>query len=133
MKFKASVEQEVASKIDMPTFAAMLLNVPTQLHYQHLQTRSFAKHSALNFYSDLTDQADGFIEMYQGLYQVIDEYPAVGVDNIKDPVVTLQELHATIEASRAKAWFPQDRCLQNKIDEIQGAIAGTLYKLRFLE
>lgn len=128
MKFVATVEK-VAEEIGMAPFCSTLLNTVTLLHYAHLQTRSFAQHEALKFYSELEDQADGFIEMYQGLYGVIDDYPQVTVINKNDPVQLLKELYLLIEAAHTAKWMPSDRCLHNKLDEINGAVAQTLYKV----
>ena len=128
MKIIAQVEQTSP----VAEFANALLIGSYKLHLIHLQTRSFAQHSALSFYEDLAGMADEFIEQYQGLYNLITTYPQASVVNDKDPVVLLQSLHETIQRLRKQTGFPQDSCLQNKIDEIEGGIARTLYKLRFL-
>ena len=50
-------------------------------HSVHLNTRSFAKHSALNtFYDEIIELADGFAEAYQGRHGLI--LGVAGVDHL---------------------------------------------------
>jgi hypothetical protein len=128
MKITASIEQQSP----VPAFAATLLNAVTVLHMMHLQTKSFAQHSALSFYNDFGDMADKFVEQYQGIYGLMTSYPQQTVVNIKDPVSFVTELHTSVEMMRRLPGFPQDTCLQNVVDEISGMLAQALYKLRFL-
>jgi hypothetical protein len=128
MKITASIEQQSP----VPAFSATLLNAVTVLHMMHLQTKSFAQHSALSFYNDFGDMADKFVEQYQGIYGLITAYPLHTVINLKDPVAFITLLHANVEMTRRHPSFPQDSCLQNTVDEISGMLAQTLYKLRFL-
>ena len=101
-------------------------------HSVHLNTRSYAKHVALQgFYEDVIDLADKFAEAYQGKYGLIGGIalqPAKKTANIID---FLQEQADEIEANRYKVVDKECTPLQNIIDEIMGLYYGTLYKLRF--
>ena len=102
-------------------------------HSTHLNTRSFAKHSALNtFYDEVIELADKFAEAYQGKYGLIggiNLQPAKKTANI---VEFLQEQADEIEANRYKVVDKECTPLHNIIDEILGLYYGTLYKLKFL-
>lgn len=102
-------------------------------HSVHLNTRSYAKHVALQgFYEGIIDLADKFAEAYQGKYGLIggiNLQPAKKTSNI---VEFLQEQADEIEANRYKVVDKECTPLQNIIDEIMGLYYGTLYKLRFL-
>ena len=53
-------------------FIGRLFELRDAAHVEHLKTRSFAAHSALNtLYDDLLDLADGFVESYQGKYGIV--------------------------------------------------------------
>ena len=129
MKITASIEQQ---QNPVPRFIADLLYGATVLHMMHLQTRSFAQHSALSFYEDLEDMVDKFAEEYQGIYGMVESYPNPSTTNVKDPVVFISAMHDFVEIARKSPGFPQDSCLQNTVDEIAGGIAKTMYKLKFL-
>jgi hypothetical protein len=102
-------------------------------HSVHLNTRSYAKHVALqSFYEGIIDLADKFAEAYQGKYGLIGGIalqPAKKTANIVD---FLQEQADEIESNRYKVVDKECTPLQNIIDEIMGLYYGTLYKLRFL-
>ena len=102
-------------------------------HSVHLNTRSYAKHVALQgFYEEIVELADKFAETYQGKYGLIGGIslqPAKTTANIAD---FLQEQAEEIEANRYKVVDKDCTPLQNIIDEIMGLYYGTIYKLRFL-
>jgi len=53
-------------------FVGMLFLARDVAHSAHLNTRSYAKHVALNeFYDGIIDLADKFAEAYQGKYGLI--------------------------------------------------------------
>jgi hypothetical protein len=110
-------------------------------HSVHLNTRSYAKHMALQeFYAGDEDKgilsiielADKFAESYQGKYGLIGGIslqPAKKTANIVD---FLQEQADDIDANRYKVVDKDCTFLQNIIDEILEHYHSTLYKLRFL-
>lgn len=58
-------------------FIARAFAVRTAAHLAHLQSRSYAEHVALGgFYDPLVDLVDSYAEAYQGLFGLIEDYPA---------------------------------------------------------
>lgn len=114
-----------------PEFIAMLFLARDVAHSVHLNTRSYARHKALDeFYHDIIDKADGFAEAYQGRHGLIGPIPRGKVVANADIVKFLQDQLSQIAAGRAK--IAEESALQNIIDEIVALYASTLYKLRFL-
>ena len=110
---------------------AILFVSRDQAHREHLKTRSYAQHMALNdFYDAVVDLADTCAETAQGLYGVLDipyESPIAGaIDAVLDGHI------GNIEAMRSKFTKPEECCLLNIIDEISALYAKTLYKLQVL-
>jgi hypothetical protein len=102
-------------------------------HSVHLNTRSYAKHKALQkFYSGIVDMADKFAEAYQGRYGLIGP---ISLQSTKKPgniLEFLQNQVEEIEAMRYKVCKKDDSPLQNIIDEIVGLYLSAIYKLKFL-
>ena len=102
-------------------------------HSVHLNTRSYAKHVALNtFYDEIVDLAYKFAEAYQGRHGLIG---AISLQSTKKPgniVEFLQDQLEEIESTRYKVVDKSDTPLQNIIDEIVGLYLSTLYKLKYL-
>lgn len=102
-------------------------------HYAHLRTKSYAQHKALNsFYDDLLDLTDTFIETYQGQYGLqkfeIQGHDASDIDIIKyleDSSKFIMEAHSAVDK--------KDTHLHNILDEINGLLFQTLYKLKNLK
>lgn len=102
-------------------------------HSVHLNTRSFAKHSALNeFYDDIVELADKFAEAYQGRYGLIGPISLLSAKKTSNIVEFLEDSLSEIEKSRFDVCDKNDTALQNIIDEIVGRYLSTLYKLKFL-
>ena len=102
-------------------------------HSVHLNTRSYAKHKALNkFYDGIIDLADTFAEMYQGRHGLIGPISLHSAKKTSNIVEFLTDSLTEIEAERYKVCDKDDTALQNIIDEIVGLYLSTLYKLRFL-
>ena len=114
-------------------FVGMLFLARDVAHSVHLNTRSYAKHMALQgFYEGIVDLADSFAEAYQGKHGLIGGValqPAKKTANIVD---FLQEQVEEIELTRYKIVDKDCTYLQNIIDEIVALYYGTLYKLKFL-
>lgn len=112
-------------------FVGQLLHAVTVAHIFHLRSQSYSQHMALGaFYEGLQDAVDEFAECYQGAYGLIDDYPQAVEIPAEEPAAWLDALSRFVQETR-KA-LPQDSELQNLIDEIQGLIDRTLYKLKFL-
>lgn len=102
-------------------------------HSVHLNTRSFAKHSALNsFYDEIVDLADKFAEAYQGRHGLIGPISLMSAKKTTNIVEFLEDSLADIEKMRFEVCEKTDTPLQNIIDEIVGLYLSTLYKLKFL-
>jgi hypothetical protein len=102
-------------------------------HSVHLNTRSYAKHMALNeFYDNIVDLTDKFAEAYQGRHGLIGPITLKSARKTTNILEFLQDSLAEIEESRYKVCEKTDTPVQNIIDEIVGQYLSTLYKLKFL-
>lgn len=102
-------------------------------HSVHLNTRSFAKHSALNsFYDEVIELADKFAEAYQGRHGLIGPISLMSAKKTSNIIEFLEDSLAEIEKMRYEVVEKTDTALQNIIDEIVGLYLSTLYKLKFL-
>ena len=116
-------------------FIAILFLSRDIAHREHLRTKSYAQHMALDgFYNAIVDLADSFSEMYQGRHGIIQVIPQLNDDEQdKEPAQLLKKYLALIEKTRYTAVEKTDSALQNKIDEIVGQFLSTLYKLENLK
>ena len=102
-------------------------------HSVHLNTRSFAKHSALNsFYDEIVELADKFAEAYQGRHGLIGPISLMSAKKTTNIIEFLEDSLADIEKMRFEVCEKTDTPIQNIIDEIVGLYLSTLYKLKFL-
>ena len=102
-------------------------------HSVHLNTRSFAKHSALNsFYDEVVELADKFAEAYQGRHGLIGPISLMSAKKTTNVIEFLEDSLADIEKMRYEVVEKTDTPIQNIIDEIVGLYLSTLYKLKFL-
>jgi hypothetical protein len=114
-------------------FVGMLFLARDVTHSVHLNTRSYAKHVALQgFYEGIVGLADSFAEAYQGRHGLIGPISLMSAKKTSNVVEFLQDQLAEIEANRYKVCEESDTPIQNIIDEIVGLYLSTLYKLRFL-
>ena len=112
-------------------FAVVLLHSATTTHLMHLSTKSYAQHKALgNYYEEIVDLVDNYVEAYQGCYDVIESYPQTYHGAVA-PVSYLEKLKAYVEA--AGKTLPDEPNLQNTYADILDLIDSTLYKLRNLK
>jgi hypothetical protein len=102
-------------------------------HSVHLNTRSFAKHMALNtFYDEIVGLADTFAETYQGRHGLVGPITLHSAKKTSNIVEFLTDNLAELEDARYKVCDKDETAIQNIIDEIVGLYLTTLYKLRFL-
>lgn len=102
-------------------------------HSVHLNTRSFAKHSALHdFYDGVIDLADKFAEAYQGKYGLIGPIALMSAKKTNNIVEFLEDQVEELMKMRYEVVEKECTPLQNIIDEILGLYYSTLYKLKFL-
>jgi hypothetical protein len=114
-------------------FVGMLFLARDVTHSAHLNTRSYAKHVALNgFYDEVIELADKFAEAYQGKYGLIGPISLMSAKKTTNVVDFLEGQVEDLEAMRYKVVDKDCTPLQNIIDEIFGLYYSTLYKLKFL-
>ena len=114
-------------------FIGMLFLARDVTHSAHLNTRSYAKHVALNeFYDGVIDFADKFAEAYQGKYGLIGPISLMSAKKTNNVVEFLEGQLADLEKMRYKVVDKECSPLQNIIDEIFGLYYATIYKLKFL-
>ena len=114
-------------------FVGMMFLARDVTHSVHLNTRSYAKHKALQgFYEGIIDLADGFAEAYQGRHGLIGPISLMSAKKTTNVVEFLQDQLDEIESGRYDVCKKDDTPLQNLIDGIIELYLSTLYKLRFL-
>ncbi len=102
-------------------------------HSVHLNTRSYAKHKALQkFYEEIIDLADSFAEAYQGRHGLIGPISLMSAKKTGNVIEFLEDQLAEIEKCRYEVVDKTDTSLQQLIDNIVELYLTTLYKLRFL-
>lgn len=103
-------------------------------HRDHLKTRSFSEHMALNtFYNEIVELADDLTELYQGRHGIIESIPILSEKTTDNSADDLEKQLEVVEKIRYTAVEKTDTAIQNKIDEIVGLYLSTLYKLRNLK
>lgn len=132
-KYTASIEAQHKGADPVMQFVMCLLHSVTNAHILHLSTNSYAAHQALgNFYEEIGDFVDSFVEAFQGKYGLLTDYKSdYAVPS--NPIDYMNYLKAEVEKLRREPKFPQDSELQNEVDNIANLINSTLYKLRFLK
>ena len=114
---------------DKTEMLSKLFHARDVIHLAHLKTGSYAAHKALNeAYEYLLDFADDLVEMEQGKAgQTLDfTIPAA---SYQEPVGFLKELNSFL--TQVKGMYCDATI--NKIEELQGNINQTLYKLTILK
>jgi hypothetical protein len=116
-------------------FVSTLFASRTQAHVFHLQTPSFAAHSALNtYYDEIVGLTDSFVEGYQGKYGIITGYTNVALLEYKscEEIINYFTI-LSMYISKTREMVCPDSYLQNVIDEIVMLINSTIYKLKYLK
>ena len=114
-------------------FMGMLFLARDVAHSVHLNTRSYAKHKALQkFYEGVVGLADDFAETYQGRYGLIGPISLMSAKKTTNIIEFLEDQLKEIENVRYEVVDKSDTSLQQLIDNIVELYLRTLYKLRFL-
>jgi hypothetical protein len=114
-------------------FVGLLFLARDVTHSVHLNTRSYAKHVALNiFYERIVGAADDFAEAYQGRYGLIGPISLHSAKKTTNVIEFLEDSLKEIEDARYKVCDKDDSTLQQLIDNIIEVYLRTLYKLKFL-
>lgn len=127
-------EQEEKKNTGFVELISMLLHSRTQIHVQHLQTKSYAEHKAMNdYYDGIVELIDGLVESYQGKHGIINGYKSYKIEEYKggeNTISYLEELcHNVIKVNESM----KDSYIKNQLDEVCELLNSTLYKLRFLK
>ena len=114
-------------------FVGMLFLARDVAHSVHLNTRSYAKHVALNiFYDRIVGAADDFAEAYQGRHGLMGPITLMSAKKTGNIIEFLEDQLKELEAVRYDVCDKSDTSLQQLIDNIIEVYLRTLYKLRFL-
>ena len=123
---------DVSNDNTVSVFVLLCLHAITNAHINHWRTDSFSIHSALGeFYSELQEALDEFVEAYMGKYGQIKDYPEYYKLPNKDAYAELKTLCETIYALREN--MPCDSELENLIDNIESLVDSAMYKVKFLK
>jgi len=115
---------------DMEAFALALLNSATCAHIQHWQTRKYATHKALKkYYEAIPDLVDSLAESYMGRNGLLGDFDEE-FELEKNPVKYFKALQKYVDENRKH--LPNDKELQNIVDEVLNLINTTIYKLENL-
>ena len=112
-------------------FAATLLHSATNTHFFHFSTDSYSQHKALgNFYDEIVELVDDYVEAYMGCYEQIKSFPSV-YHQPKEPLKYLESLKNFVKDANPD--LPTEQELVNIVAEIQQLIDSTIYKLKYLK
>lgn len=115
---------------EIKNYIQKLFEVRQVSHNAHLKTKSYSEHVALNdFYDSLLQEADDFIETFQGQYGLVGdlELSVSKTDNITE---YLEEFCSLTKSARESL---KESHLQNMLDEILSLTYKTIYKLKYLK
>ena len=102
-------------------------------HREHLRTKSYSQHVALNtFYDGIIEIADSIAEAFQGRNGIISNIPMLTNDTQGAIDVVLEKQLAAIEKLRYTAVPKEETAIQNLIDTAVELYLSTIYKLRNL-
>lgn len=102
-------------------------------HREHLRTKSYAQHVALNtFYDEIIGIADSIAEAFQGRHGIIANIPMLTNDTQGAIDIVLEKQLAAIEKLRYTAVPKEETAIQNLIDTAVELYLSTIYKLRNL-
>ena len=118
-------------------FAALCKLAVELAHREHWRFKGVgaeARHEALEeFYTDLNDLVDEFVETFSGDYNVTVDVPLADNDYGSDIIKVLERIKGWINANRDELDEPDDRPLQALIDDVVNRFSRTLFKLRRLQ
>ena len=130
-------KEEVKQDSTVSNFVSKLFESREMSHVYHLQVKgdvgSYASHIALGaYYEGIQDLLDTFVEVYQGQYNIIEEYDIIdpNITKSKEKLNYFQETVDFIRSNR-KCISNDDTHLHNIIDEIVALLYRTLYKLKY--
>jgi len=119
----------------MDQLLALLFLSREVAHREHLRTKSFSQHMALeSFYNDIVENADAIAEAFQGRYHIIEDIPILSAPKTGGPIdKVLEGILKDVEKIRYVCCKKEETAIQNLIDEAVATFLSTLYKLRNLK
>lgn len=123
---------------DISKFFSKLFESREMAHIYHLQIQgegSYVAHLTLNeYYDNILELIDELIEVYQGQYDIIENYDIINHDITlsKDKIDYFIELADFIKNNK-NCILPEDTHLLSIVDEVLILIYKTLYKLKTLK
>lgn len=110
-------------------FVSLVLLARDAAHLAHWKTTSYAEHKALNeFYDEVLELIDGFVEQYQGYYNKRMDI-SLSSDQPGEIRKLLDSQVEWIEKNRYDICEKDETPLQNTIDEIVRVYQHTFYLL----
>ena len=109
----------------MEDLLSVLLHSVNQVHTFHLQTKSFAEHSALNgYYDSVGDIADKLAEAYQGKYGILKYKNVSKIEQYESKEQVIEYFNKILKVI--------EKFIDNIVQEVETLIYSTLYKLKYL-
>lgn len=138
---------KIAKNVEVPTvevnksepakFLSKIFESRQMAHVFHLQATgegAYSKHVALdNYYNSILEINDELIEVYQGQYDIIENYEIIEGEPKSECIEYFIDLAEFIKSTRKIAFLEEDTHLQNIIDEMVSLIYRTIYKLKNLK
>ena len=119
-----------AHEKNVALFVGTMLHSATITHFQHLATKSYAQHKALQkYYESIPDSVDAYAEAYQGRYGLISGYD-VEFHKQRDPKAYVKGLLNFLD--EIKPTLPKDTDLVNLFDAVVNDVTSLKYKLENL-
>jgi len=119
-----------AHEKNVALFVGTMLHSATITHFQHLATKSYAQHKALQkYYESIPDSVDAYAEAYQGRYGLITGYD-VEFHKHRDPKAYVKGLLNFLD--EIKPTLPKDTDLVNLFDAVVNDVTSLKYKLENL-
>lgn len=128
---------ESLEKNEVESFFSKLFESREMAHVYHLQVKgdegSNAKHLALGeYYEDVLEMIDSAIEVYQGQYELLENYDIIDTNDTKkvEPQKYFEDLGSYIIENK-NCISDKDTHIHSLIDDIVCLVYKTLYKLKF--
>lgn len=124
--------QDYKNSKDVKGLIAKLFESRQTAHNVHLQTKSYSAHKALNeFYDEVLDLTDTFIETYQGQYGIVTGYEKmIEIEPVSDIESYLEDCAKIFVVAKEAL---KDSHLKNIMEEVISLTYSTLYKLKNLK
>ena len=112
-------------------FVGTMFHSATITHLQHLATKSYAQHKALQkYYEAIPDLVDAYAEAFQGRFGIITGYDVEFHKN-SNPKAYVKGLLDFLD--EIKPTLPKDSDLVNLFDAVLNDVTSLKYKLENLE